>query len=112
MHDLSCPPLGRRQRIADRLVRGQPVVATSLAAEFHVSEDAIRRDLRALASEGGCRRVYGGALPLAGGMTPMAARIGQDRERKLALARTTARTIRHGEFLFLDSGSTNLALAG
>jgi len=105
-------PLARRDEIAGRLSAGQPVVAAALATEFGVSEDAIRRDLRALAAEGRCRRVYGGALPLGGGMTPMAARIGRDRERKLALARTAARSIARGEFLFLDSGSTNLALAG
>src|SRR3954447_3796984 len=105
-------PLARRDLIAGRLFAGQAVIAAALAAEFGVSEDAIRRDLRALASEGRCRRGYGGALPLAGGMTPMAARIGQDRERKLALARTAAGTIQRGELLFLDSGSTNLALAG
>ena len=104
-------PLARRDVIAGRLAAGQSVIAAALATEFGVSEDAIRRDLRALASEGRCRRVYGGALPLGGGVIPMAARIGQDRERKLALARTTARTIQQGEFLFLDSGSTNLALA-
>ena len=30
---------------------------------YATSEDTIRRDLRALAAEGRCRRVYGGALP-------------------------------------------------
>ncbi|WP_315772019.1 MULTISPECIES: DeoR/GlpR family DNA-binding transcription regulator [unclassified Bradyrhizobium] len=104
-------PLARRDQIAGRLSAGQAVIATALADEFGVSEDAIRRDLRALAAEGRCRRVYGGALPIVGGMAPMAARIGQDRERKLALARSAARSIARGEFLFLDSGSTNLALA-
>jgi DeoR/GlpR family transcriptional regulator of sugar metabolism len=103
-------PLARRDQIAGRLSAGQSVIAAALADEFGVSEDAIRRDLRALAAEGRCRRVYGGALPMTGGVTPMAARIGQDRERKLALARTAARSIARGEFLFLDSGSTNLAL--
>src|SRR5690349_184638 len=62
-------PLARRDEIAGRLSAGQPVVAAALATEFGVSEDAIRRDLRALAAEGRCRRVYGGALPV-GGMTP------------------------------------------
>src|SRR3954453_13486799 len=106
------PPEERRETIATRLSEGHSLSATSLAQEFGVSPDAIRRDLRALASEGRCRRVYGGALPLAGGMTPMAARMGQDSARKPALARTAAGTIQRGEFLFLDSGSTNLALAG
>jgi len=103
-------PLARRDVIADRLTQGQAVVARELAEEFGVSEDAIRRDLRALAAEGRCRRVYGGALPLSPATAPMEARIDQARERKDALAAAAATTIRRGEFLFLDSGSTNLAL--
>jgi DeoR/GlpR family transcriptional regulator of sugar metabolism len=106
-------PLARRDLIAQRLARGEAVVATALAVEFQVSEDAVRRDLRALAAEGLCRRVYGGALPLAQlalGARPLAARMDADRERKLALARTAAATVQPGEFVFLDTGSTNLAL--
>jgi DeoR/GlpR family transcriptional regulator of sugar metabolism len=86
------------------------VAAAAMAAEFDVSEDAIRRDLRALAAEGKCRRVYGGALPLSPVSLPMAARIEQGADRKQALARAAAAMIEPGEFLFLDSGSTNLAL--
>ncbi|HEX8786620.1 MAG TPA: DeoR family transcriptional regulator, partial [Telluria sp.] len=56
MHDL---PIARRDLIAQRLAAGQPAIAATLALEFGVSEDAIRRDLRALAAEGRCRRVYG-----------------------------------------------------
>lgn len=107
-------PLARRDLIAQRLAHGQAVVSAALAAEFDVSEDAVRRDLRALAAEGLCRRVYGGALPLAHlapGARPMAARRDEARERKLALARLAASTVQPGEFLFLDAGSTNLALA-
>lgn len=107
----SDPPLARRDAIAGRLAHGQPVVAASLAAEFAISEDAIRRDLRALAAQGLCRRVYGGALPLVPGSTPIGARIGAGRARKEALARAAAALIRPGELIFLDSGSTNLALA-
>ncbi|WP_316195731.1 MULTISPECIES: DeoR/GlpR family DNA-binding transcription regulator [unclassified Bradyrhizobium] len=103
-------PMARRDLIGERLAQGQSVIAAALAAEFDVSEDAIRRDLRALAAEGLCRRVYGGALPITPGWLPMAARIGADRERKQALARAAATAIRTGEFIFLDSGSTNLAL--
>jgi len=103
-------PLARRDQILQRLEQGQPVVATALATEFGVSEDAIRRDLRALAAEGRCRRVYGGALPIQSGSKPMAARVGEDWERKDALARAAAQTIQADEFLFLDAGSTNLAL--
>lgn len=104
-------PLARRDQIAARLAQGESVVATSLAAEFQVSEDAIRRDLRALAAEGLCRRVYGGALPPLPGATPMAVRMDEGRERKAALARAALAIIEPGEFLFLDSSSTNVALA-
>lgn len=104
-------PIARRELIAGRLAAGQAVVAVTLAAEFGVSEDAIRRDLRALAAQGLCRRVYGGALPISPASAPMAARMDEARERKVALARTGAAQVRRGEFIFLDSGSTNLALA-
>lgn len=103
-------PLARRDEIAHRLAQGQPVVAAALAAEFNVSEDAVRRDLRALAAEGRCRRVYGGALPVTAASTPMTGRIDTALERKSALARAALPLIQSGELLFLDTGSTNLAL--
>ncbi len=107
-------PLARRDHIAQRLARGEAVVAGALAAEFSVSEDAVRRDLRALAAQGLCRRVYGGALPLgpvAPGARPLVARLHEDREPKLALARAAAGLVQPGEFVFLDTGRTNLLLA-
>ena len=106
------PPLARRDVIASRLAQGHSVVAAALAQEFAISEDAIRRDLRALADEGLCRRVYGGALPLSPGSVTLAVRAQVGRDRKLVLAHTAARTIQPREFVFLDSSSTNLALAG
>src|ERR1700748_1556574 len=104
------PPIARRDEIARRLDQGESVIATTLAIEFDVSGDAIRRDLRALAAEGRCRRVYGGALPLAQATAPMLVRMEEARARKQALARKAASLIKPGQFVFLDSGSTNLAL--
>jgi DeoR/GlpR family transcriptional regulator of sugar metabolism len=103
-------PFARRDVILARLAQGQSIVATALALEFEVSEDAIRRDLRALAAEGRCRRVYGGALPLSKAAAPMATRIEEARDRKQALARKAVSLVKPGQFVFLDSGSTNLAL--
>jgi DeoR/GlpR family transcriptional regulator of sugar metabolism len=105
------PPTERREAIAGRLAEGRTVSANALAEEFGVSPDAIRRDLRALAAEGRCRRVYGGALPLSGASTSMAIRSAEAAERKTALALAAAGLIQPGEFVFLDNGSTNLALA-
>jgi DeoR/GlpR family transcriptional regulator of sugar metabolism len=101
----------RREVIAERLAQGQSVSATALANEFAVSPDAIRRDLRMLAAGGRCRRVYGGALPVSPASLPMAIRAGEAPERKKVLAEAAIGLIRPGEFLFLDNGSTNLALA-
>jgi DeoR/GlpR family transcriptional regulator of sugar metabolism len=103
-------PHVRRDVIAARLAAGQAVVAAPLAVEFGVSEDAIRRDLRALAAQGLCRRVYGGALPLTPGSTPIAARLDEGRDRKEALARVAAALVQPDEMVFLDNGSTNLAI--
>ena len=112
MHDLVSLPLGRRRTIADRLLRGESVVANALASEFDVSEDAIRRDLRALAQDGVCKRVYGGALPLSPASTPMESRAVEDIPRKRALAKAALDLIGKGQTVFLDTGSTNLQLAG
>jgi DeoR/GlpR family transcriptional regulator of sugar metabolism len=101
----------RRHIIAGRLAQGQSVTAGSLAEEFSISHDAIRRDLRALAAEGRCRRVYGGALPISPASLPIIVRVGEARERKAALAAAAVGLIRRGEFVFLDNGSTSLALA-
>lgn len=101
-------PVARRETIATRLADGRSVSANSLAVEFAVSEDAIRRDLRALAAEGLCRRVYGGALPLGPATLPLTTRIAHETPGKRPLASFAARSVRPGEILFLDGGSTNL----
>lgn len=111
MHDSSTLPIGRRQLIADRLARGEPVVSAELAQEFAISEDAIRRDLRALAEDGVCRKVYGGALPVSPASKSMEVRSGEQIVQKRALARAALALLREGETIFLDVGSTNLQLA-
>lgn len=107
-HDI---PHARRDVIATRLAGGQSVNAASLASEFSISEDAIRRDLRALAAAGLCRRVYGGALPLSSGTTPVSSRLGTGVDRKRALARAAMPMVEPGSFIFLDNGSTSLIVA-
>lgn len=96
----------------NRLSLGQTMVASALAREFKVSEDTIRRDLRRLAREGLCTRVYGGALPLSPASTPMQVRAGEDVSRKRVLALAAMELIRPGQTLFLDAGSTVLQFAG
>lgn len=104
--------LGERQDlIRIRLDRSGRVIAAELAQELGVSEDTIRRDLREMAASGLCRRVYGGALRLSHSTSSMNERMAVGSDRKAALARTAARLVPAGSTVFLDAGSTNLALA-
>ena len=104
-------PSGRRDSIAARLADGQRVSSGLLAAEFDVSEDAIRRDLRMLAAVGLCRRVYGGALPAGAGAVPIATRVTEALPQKRALADAAVSLIEPGSLLAIDNGSTNLMVA-
>ena len=103
-------PRERQQWILDRLRSHGRVVAIELADMFKVSEDSVRRDLRDLAAQGLCKRVYGGALPLSASST-LKQRRSEHGARKLALARKAATLVRQGQVLLIDAGSTNTAIA-
>lgn len=49
----------RRDYLIEVLRRDGKIVAKSVAADLGLSEDSVRRDLRELAAEGRCQRVYG-----------------------------------------------------
>src|ERR1700744_754432 len=93
----------RKNEIEGRLLRGLPVNATALAKEFLVSEDAIRRDLRALAAEGKCKRVYGGGLPISPG-APFEHRLLNYSKEKRSLALAALTLVSEASTVFLDSG--------
>jgi DeoR/GlpR family transcriptional regulator of sugar metabolism len=101
----------RLRDIEARLVREGRVVAADLARVYGTSEDTVRRDLRALAAAGRCRRVYGGALPAEGSRGPVSARAGRAQAAKAALGAALARLVEPGMTVFIDAGSTTLACA-
>ncbi len=86
------------------------VFAAHLASEFDVSVDTIRRDLRELAADGRCQRVYGGALPPAPRTGTHQQRRVQMPDRKRLLAQAAARLVEPGSVVFIDAGTTNLAI--
>lgn len=100
----------RRTEIVERVRRNGAVVASELAAEWDVSEDTIRRDLRDLAGEGRIQRVHGGAISLAPAAADYAARTAVAPDSKLAVARTAVGLIRPGQTVFLDGGTTTAAI--
>ncbi|NTJ43370.1 DeoR/GlpR transcriptional regulator [Agrobacterium larrymoorei] len=101
----------RQAQILAELQRNGRVFAHQLAESFAVSGDTVRRDLREMAARGECERVYGGAL-LAGGTTsPLKNRLEESMDRKTALGRVASRFFLDGMVVFIDAGSTNLAIA-
>ncbi len=101
----------RLDRIRDQLSANGKVLASELAVQFKVSEDTVRRDLRELAKLGLCRRVYGGALLPTPDLGTLAARTAMHQDRKSSLARVAATLIENSQTIFIDAGSTNLAIA-
>ena len=101
----------RRDHLLALLAREGKIVAKDVAAELGISEDSVRRDLRDLASEGQCQRVYGGALPVSPAVADYVTRqtVAPDGKRKVA--GVAAGLVRPGTSLILDGGTTALAVA-
>lgn len=101
----------RQALILARLRQSGRVLAQTLAESFGVSEDTIRRDLREMAGRGECQRVYGGALLVESSTVPLKTRIAEDADRKALLAAAVVPLLEAGMVVFIDAGSTNLAIA-
>jgi DeoR/GlpR family transcriptional regulator of sugar metabolism len=100
----------RKAMILDRLRNEGTVVARSLAEEWEVSEDTLRRDLRELASEGRLQRVHGGALPVSAAAGDFDARRSVATAEKLRVAKAAAAMVTAGHTVFIDGGTTAQAL--
>ncbi|HYE04566.1 MAG TPA: DeoR/GlpR family DNA-binding transcription regulator [Planctomycetota bacterium] len=103
----------RHRRLLDALARSGYQPVSALAKSLRVSEMTIRRDLDALDKRGLIKRTYGGAVGQ-GGQDLSIDYSGRRREHAPAKARIAARAltqIRDGQTLYLDAGTTALALA-
>ena len=104
-------PAERLHFIQDRLTHRGRVLASELAKELGISEDTIRRDLRDLAAQGVCQRVYGGAIVKSPASGDIRQRQAQSADRKEQLGRTLATLVKRHQLVFIDAGTTNLAAA-
>lgn len=88
------------------------VTIAALAGRLGVSLETVRRDLRPLAARGTVLKMHG-AVGLAGvwGEAPFQRRMRENAEAKQAVARHVAATIRNGETLMMDTGTTTSFLA-
>jgi len=87
------------------------VSITELADFFDVSRETIRRDLKLLSDKGQLDIVHGGAARFEPNEPAMSLRSQENAPGKAAIGRAAAGLIKNGMVVFLDSGTTTLAVA-
>jgi DeoR family glycerol-3-phosphate regulon repressor len=103
----------RRDRIVELLLEFQRMSVEELAQRLGASQETIRRDLTELAARNRLRKFHGGAaLPDTVGEGAFRIRMVAKLEAKRAIARRAAALFGSGDSLFIDAGSTTVALAG
>ena len=111
MLDYAAFPEQRQDLIRQILQLNGRVVCTELATQMKVSEHTIRRDLHELSKEGICKKVYGGAVLQLADAGTFLSREQQNHAKKDMIAQKAATLIKAGSCIFMDTGTTNLALA-
>lgn len=101
----------RRQQLA-RLVASRGFLRVADASlELGVSDVTIRGDLSALEATGVLVRVHGGAMPLTDREPSLESSIETASAAKTAIGRAAARLVTSGQSIYVDAGSTAMALA-
>jgi DeoR family transcriptional regulator of aga operon len=103
----------RRRKIAELVQSQDRATIGDLVARFGVSAVTIRGDLDALAGAGVLVRSHGGALKRIGDAEDMPLDVKQalHHEEKVRIGRAAAQSIRSGETVILDSGTTTAEVA-
>ncbi|MCB2340287.1 DeoR/GlpR family DNA-binding transcription regulator [Clostridium estertheticum] len=103
----------RVEKIIKLLNENQKVVVKELSKKFNVTEDCIRKDLKALEKQGIIKRTYGGGV-LSRKSAPhndILIRKNINLEEKLKIAEKAFELIQPSETIFLDISSTNMLIA-
>lgn len=104
----------RRTQLARLVATRGFVRVTDASAHFAVSDVTIRGDLSALESRGLVVRVHGGAMPtsaIVAAEQSLEASRDRDAAAKRAVGAAAALLVSSGESVYIDAGSTALALA-
>ncbi|HCV17940.1 MAG TPA: decarboxylase [Alteromonas sp.] len=110
MLDYAAFPKQRQLLLTERLQINGKLVCSELAEEFGVSEHTIRRDIIELSKLGICKKVYGGAIVVSPAQGSIAERASKIEHEKRLIAQAAIKLISPGSTIFLDSGTTNLAI--
>ncbi|ANG94285.1 DeoR/GlpR transcriptional regulator [Lelliottia amnigena] len=100
----------RKQQILAQLAQDKMVHSAALSAQFNVSEDSIRRDLRELAAAGLLQRVHGGALPVSAAIAPYETRKNVQSQAKKSIAQKAIKLIQPGQVVIVDGGTTTTGM--
>lgn len=111
MIDYNAFPEQRQSFILQLLTEKGRVVSADLIKLLGVSEHTIRRDLQKLARDGVCKRVYGGAVSHLKQSATFETRVNQCIDEKSSVAIKCAKLIKNNSCIFIDTGSTYLAMA-
>lgn len=111
MIDYDAFPEQRQSFIQQLLSQKGRVVSADLVGLLGVSEHTIRRDLQKLARDGICKRVYGGAVSQLKQSATFETRMTQSVAEKSTVAKRCAQLIKANSCIFIDAGSTYLAMA-
>jgi len=102
----------RHRRILAALATDPTVRISSLAAEFGVSAETVRRDVEELSRQGVVRRTYGGAsLPYAGVQPEIGERERMAVTERARIGAAAAALVEPGAVLMVDAGSTTAHFA-
>lgn len=101
----------RQQHILAELARLGRVEVPELAGSLGVSEDTVRRDLKALAARGYLQKTHGGAVALDPGRMAWTDRADLKSGAKASIGEVAAQLVESGQAVILDAGSTVLELA-
>ena len=110
MTDYDAFPEQRQALLEQILADTGRIIGADVARQLGVSEHTIRRDLQELARKGVCKKVYGGAVSQIKQSASFDLRVAQSAPEKLQVARRCAEMIKPGSCIFIDAGSTWLAM--
>ncbi|RVJ35434.1 DeoR/GlpR transcriptional regulator [Sinorhizobium medicae] len=101
----------RHEEILRRLAAEGSVSIAELSAHFDVSRETIRRDMKLLADRGQLDVVHGGATLFEPIEPALVHRSEENATAKAAIGLKAAELVKDGMVVFLDSGTTTLAVA-
>lgn len=98
----------RRALIKELLLEQKSVTVSALSKQYSVTEETIRRDLKALEEEGFLTRTYGGAFIQDGVINDISAQLRESAytESKRTIAQLCSTLLHNGDTIFLDCSTT------